>query len=130
MNKVEESVRALVTDPVFQQRLAKFLVHECFRNSKLENLYTSVIPKPKTGDDSDYMIKTIFGTEVPWPRMLRFDDAQMIPLTTDVVNRTYLCIHSLFDEETGCELLLRLRAGDLVPEWENPTLPAKDAHGA
>ena len=48
----------------------------------------------------------------------------------DVVNRTYLFIHRLFDEETGGELLFRLGARDLVPQWENSTFPAKKPRGA
>ena len=48
----------------------------------------------------------------------------------DVVNRTYLFIDRLFDEQTGGELLLRLGAGDLVPQWENPTLPPNKPRGA
>jgi hypothetical protein len=48
-------------------------------------------------------------------------------LMIEVVNRTYRFIHKLFDEETGGDLLLRLAKGDLVPQWENPTLLAMPA---
>lgn len=48
----------------------------------------------------------------------------------NVVNRIYLFILRLLDEETGGELLLRLAAGDLAPHWQNPTLPAKESGGA
>jgi hypothetical protein len=35
---VDDGVRAFVTDPVLQKRLAKYLVLHCFRNSVLEDL--------------------------------------------------------------------------------------------
>jgi hypothetical protein len=75
-----------------QQRLAKYLVHECFRNSELEKLHAGVVPDSKTGDYSDVIVKTPFG-EIPWREVSRFDDAEMQRLMTDVVNRTYLFIH-------------------------------------
>ena len=123
MENAKDAVRAFITDPALQQRLAKYLVHECFRKSEIENLHAGVAPGSKTGDFSDVMVVTPFGG-IPWCEVSRFDDVEMKRLMTDVVNRTYLFIHRLFDEETGGELLLRLGAGDLVPQWENPTLPS------
>lgn len=123
MEDANEAVRALITEPIMQQRLAKYLVHECFLNSELENLHTGIVPRSKTGDYSDVIVRTPFG-DVPWPALSRFDDAEMKRLMIDVVNRTYGFIHRLFDEDTGGELWLRLGARDLVPQWENPTLPA------
>ena len=122
MEDAREAVRAFITEPVVQQRLAKYLVRECFRNSELENLHAGVVPDSKTGDYADVVVKTPFG-EIQWRDLSRFDDAEMKKLLIDVVNRTYHFIHQLFDEETGGELLLRLGAQDLVPQWENPTLP-------
>jgi hypothetical protein len=78
----------------------------------------------KSGDYSDVTVKTPFG-DIAWRDLSRFDDAEMKRLIIDVVNRTYLFIHRLFDEETGGELWLRLGARDLVPQWESPALPAK-----
>lgn len=52
MNK-DESVKALITDPVLQQRLAKYLVLKCFRNSVLEDLHAGIIPDSKSGDYTD-----------------------------------------------------------------------------
>jgi hypothetical protein len=68
------------------------------------------------------VVRTPFG-EIPWRELARFDDAEMKVLMLDVVNRTYKFIKKLFDEETGSELLLRLAARDLVPQWDNPILP-------
>jgi hypothetical protein len=124
MEDAKDAVKAFITEPALQQRLAKYLVHECFRHSELESLHSGVVPDSKTGDYSDVKVVTPFG-EISWRQLSRFDDAEMKRLMTDVVNRTYLFIHRLFDEETGGELLLRLGAADLVPQWETPTLPAK-----
>ena len=37
-----DAVRAFITDPVLQQRLAKYMVLQCFRNSMLEDLRAMV----------------------------------------------------------------------------------------
>lgn len=63
MNK-DESVKALITDPVLQQRLAKYLVLKCFRNSVLEDLHAGIIPDSKSGGFSDVVVRTPFG-EIP-----------------------------------------------------------------
>jgi hypothetical protein len=113
---------SFLADPVLQQRLAKYIVEQCFRNSQLEDLHAGTAPDSETGDYSDVVVKTPFG-EIPWRNLSRFDDAEMKVLMRDVVNLTYRFIHKLFDEEQGAELLLRLAARDLVPQWDNPTLP-------
>ena len=113
---------SFLADPVLQQRLAKYIVQQCFRNSQLEDLHAGTGPSSETGDYSDVVVKTPFG-EIPWRKLSRFDDAEMKVLMQDVVNRTYRFIHKLFNEEQGGELLLRLANRDLVPQWDNPTLP-------
>ena len=122
MDETREAVKAFINEPVIQQRLAKYLVLECFRTSELERLHAGTVPDSETGDYTDVVVKTPFG-EIPWRDLSRFDDAEMKKLMIEVVNRTYTFIHRLFDEETGGELLLRLGAQDLVPQWETPTLP-------
>jgi hypothetical protein len=126
MENVNQSVKAFITDPVLQQRLAKYLVEQCFRNSGLEELHAGTVPSSQTGDYSDVIVRTPFG-EIAWNRLSRLDDSEMKVLMIEVVNRTYRFIHKLFDEETGGDLLLRLAKGDLVPQWENPTLLAMPA---
>jgi hypothetical protein len=116
---MEDMVKAIVTDPVLQQRLAKYLVLRCFRNSVLEDLHAGVSPSSKSGDYFDVEIHTPFGA-IPWNKLSRFDDAEMKMLMIDVVNRTYQFIHELFDEEIGRRLLLQLAAQDPAPKWENP----------
>jgi hypothetical protein len=129
MEDAKAAVKALITEPVLQQRLAKYLVRECLRNSELENLHAGTVPDSKIGDHSDVVVRTPFG-EIPWRDLSRIDDAEMKRLMLDVVNRTYRFIHRLFDEETGGELLFRLATSDLVPQWDDPTLPGESTGNA
>ena len=117
MNK-DESVKALITDPVLQQRLAKYLVLKCFRNSVLEDLHAGIIPDSKSGDYTDVVVRTPFG-EIPWNDLSRLDDAEMKALMIDAVNVTYHLIQELFDEERGGELLLKLAAQYPAPDWND-----------
>ena len=118
MNK-DDAVKALITDPVMQQRLAKYLVLKCFRNSALEDLHTGMVPDTKTGDYTDIVVHTPFG-QIPWNELSRFDNSEMKALMVDVVNKTYHLIQELFDEERGGNLLLQLAAKDPAPDWEDP----------
>ena len=119
MDKRDDAIRVLITDPVLQKRLAKYLVHRCFRNSVLEDLHAGIAPDSKVGDYSEVLVSTPFG-EIPWPKLSRFDDEQMKALMIDVVQKTYGFIQELFDEENGGDLLLRLAARDPLPRWEDP----------
>ena len=49
MNSHDE-VRAFIPDPVLQQRLAKYMVLQCFRNSMLEDLHAGISPSSASGD--------------------------------------------------------------------------------
>jgi hypothetical protein len=119
MDNVDGAIRAFITDPALQKRLAKYLVQRCFRNSALEDLHAGTAPDSKAGDYSDVMVITPFG-EIAWRRLSRFDDGEMKALMIDVVQRVYEFIQELFDEERGANLLLRLAERDLVPRWQNP----------
>jgi hypothetical protein len=119
MDKTDDAIRVLITDPAMQKRLAKYLVHRCFRNSVLEDLHAGIAPASKAGDYSDVLVSTPFG-EIPWPKLSRFDDEEMKALMIDVVQKTYGFIQELFDEENGGDLLLRLAARDPLPRWEDP----------
>jgi hypothetical protein len=48
-------------------------------------------------------------------------------LMIDVVERTYRFIHTLFDEDTGGQILLRLAERDPLPHWNEPTLATTGA---
>jgi hypothetical protein len=115
----DDAVKALITDPVMQQRIAKHLVLKCFRNSVLEELHTGKVPASKTGDYSDVIVHTPFG-QIPWNELSRFDNAEMKALMVDVVNRTYHLVQEIFDQERGGNLLLQLAAKDPAPGWEDP----------
>ena len=125
MDNLRGSVKAFITDTVLQQRLAKYMVEQCFRNSQLEDLHAGTAPSSKTGDYSDVTVRTPFG-EIPWCQLSRLDDTEMKALMIDVVNRTYRFINRLFNEQTGGELLIRLATRDPLPQWENPTLLTED----
>jgi hypothetical protein len=116
-----EAVRAFVTDPVLQKRLAKQLVLQCFRNSRLEDLHAGISPDSAVGDFSDVNVTSPYG-EIPWTEVSRLNDDEMKELMVDVVNRAYRFIHTLFDENTSAELLIRLAERDPAPRWNDPTL--------
>ena len=115
----DDAVTALITDPVMQKRLAKYLALKCFRNSALEDLHAGIVPASKSGDYTDVVVRTPFG-EIPWNDLSRFDDAEMKALMIDVVNKTYQLVQELFDEQRGGELLLKLATRDPVPHWDDP----------
>ena len=126
----DEAVKAMIADPVLQQRLAKYLVLRCFRNSVLENLHAGIVPDSKSGDYTDVVVHSPFG-QIAWGKLSRFDDAEMKVLMMDVVNRTYKFIRELFHDESGAKLLLQLAERDPLPNWENPSYDAgKDAGNA
>ena len=119
MIEKNESVKALIADPVLQQRLAKHIVLKCFRNSILEDFHAGIVPGSICSDYSDVVVHTPFG-EIPWNDLSRLDDTEMKALMVDVVNRTYHLIQELFDEERGGELILKLAERDPAPGWNKP----------
>ena len=119
-----DALRLLITEPVLQQRLAKFIVLECFRNSVLEDLHAGISPSSAAGDYSDVLVNSPYGA-IPWPQVSRFNDEEMKKLIVDVVDRTYQFVHRLFDEAAGGVLLLSLAERDPAPHWQTPTLPSR-----
>ncbi len=119
MESVDSAIKAMITDPVLQQRLAKLLVLRCFRNSALEDLHAGIVPDSKTGDYSDVEVRSPFGA-IPWSKVSRISDEEMKALMIDVTNRAYKFIHELFDEERCARLLLQLAEKDPLPHWQNP----------
>jgi hypothetical protein len=79
---MKAAVKPTFTDPVLQERLAKYLVQRCFRNSVLEDLHAGIAPSSKTGDYSDVMVCTPFG-DIAWDRLSRFDDAEKSTFVTE-----------------------------------------------
>ncbi len=116
-----DEVRAFITDPALQRRLAKHLVLQCFRNSILEDFHAGTSPSSASGDYADVTVTSPYGV-IPWPKVSRLNDDEMKRLMIDVVDRTYKFIHALFDENTGGEVLLRLAERDPLPHWNEPRL--------
>ena len=116
-----DEVRAFIKDPVLQQRLAKYLVLQCVRNSMLEDLHAGISPSSASGNYSDVNVNTPYGV-IPWPKVSRLNDNEMKRLMIDVANRAYRFIHTLFDENAGPEILFRLAERDPLPQWNEPTL--------
>jgi hypothetical protein len=117
---VDDEIRALVTDPVLQKRLAKYLVLQCFRNSVIEDLHAGICPDSASGDYSDVRVSSPSG-DIPWPKVSRLNDDEMKRIMIDVVNWTYRFVHMLFDDDAGGKLILRLAERDPLPRWNEPT---------
>src|ERR1019366_7784214 len=117
-----DEVCTFIKDPVLQQRLAKYMVLQCFRNSMLEDLHSGISPSSASGDYSDVTVSSPYGV-IPWPKVSRLNDEEMKHLMIDVVEKTYRFIHTLFDESTGGQVLLRLAERVPLPHWNEPTLP-------
>jgi len=113
------SARLLAQNPQILKRLAKYMAQQCFRNTVLEDFHAGITPYSEAGDYSDVVVKTPAGT-IPWSKLSRLSDQEMKTLMIDVVNRTYLLLRTLFDEEVGSYLIQTLSQQDLMPNWNDP----------
>jgi ligand-binding SRPBCC domain-containing protein len=113
------SARLLVQNPLVLKRLAKYMAQQCFRNTVPEDFHAGITPYTEAGDYSDVLVKTPAG-EIPWSKLSRLSDEEMKTLMIDVVNRTYLLLQTLFDEDVGSYLIRTLSQQDLVPRWHDP----------
>jgi hypothetical protein len=87
----------------------------------LEDLHAGTSPSSVSGDYADVTVSSPYGV-IPWPKVSRLNDDEMKRLMIDVVDRTYHFIHTLFDENAGGQVLLRLAERDPLPHWNEPTL--------
>ena len=92
----------------------------------LEDLHAGTSPSSASGDYSDVTVSSPYGA-IPWLKVSRLNDDEMKRLMIDVVDRTYRFIHTLFDEDTGGQILLRLAERDPLPQWNEPTLSTTGA---
>ena len=92
----------------------------------LEDLHSGTSPSSASGDYGDVTVSSPYGV-IPWPKVSRLNDDEMKHLMIDVVDRTYHFIHTLFDENAGGQVLLRLAERDPLPHWNEPTLRADRA---
>jgi len=109
----------LAQNPQVLKRLAKYMAQQCFRNTALEDFHAGITPYSQAGDYSDVVVKTPAG-DIPWSKLARLSDEEIKALMIDVVNRTYLLLRTLFDEEVGLSLIQTLKQRDLVPNWNDP----------
>src|SRR5260370_462204 len=65
-----DDARTFLEDPVLQQRLAKYMVLQCCRNSMLEDLHAGISPSSAAGDYSDVTVSSPYGV-IPWPKVSR-----------------------------------------------------------
>ena len=86
-----------------------------------EDLHAGTSPSSASGDYADVTVSSPYGV-IPWPKVSRLNDDEMKRLKIDVVDRTYHFIHTLFDENAGGQVLLRLAERDPLPHWNEPTL--------
>ena len=119
MTDIDESIKELLRNPEFQQRLAKYIAERCFRNSLLEDFHTGKEPETETGDYSDVFVTTP-SRQIPWVEISRISDEEMKLLMQNVVNQTYRFVQELLDEERSGALMLKIAERDPVPQWDDP----------
>jgi hypothetical protein len=85
-----------------------------FETRSWKNFHAGITPYSQAGDYSGVFVKTLAG-EIPWSKLSRLSDEEMKTLMIDVVNRTYLLLQTLFDEDVGSYLIHTLSQQDLVP---------------
>ena len=112
-----ESARALVTDDLVLQRLAKLIVERGFRN-RLEDIHAGTFPSSKSGDGTDIKVVSPYG-EIPWNRLGRISDEEMKQINKGAVDYVYNFLANLLDGNLW-SLLEHLRDNDPLPRWDAP----------
>jgi hypothetical protein len=83
-----------------RKRLAKWMAHFCFRDTKLEQFHN------------------------------RFTDDDMKELMIDCADHCYALVCMLFATESGDQLIEMLKEHDEVAHWDDPEMPAALIEGA
>jgi hypothetical protein len=106
-------------NPKVLERLAKRIVVDCFRNQgTLENIHAGIFPSSATGDFEDVKVVTPYG-EIPWNRLSRISDEEMMAMNKTAVNRVYQYI-SGFATGRLFALCSKLKDIDLLMSWDSP----------
>src|SRR5262249_20400945 len=90
-----EQLAELKTDAILRKRLAKKMAHDCFRNTKLEDMHAAG----------------------------KFSNEDMKALMIDVVDHCYDFIMELCSPH-GADIIDDLKRRDELPEWKEPELLA------
>jgi hypothetical protein len=114
-----KTLKEIRSNTLLKKRLSKVMAHQCFRNTKLENLHAGLSPSSKTGDFSDVKVVSPYG-EIPWTRVSRFNDDEMKELMIDVANHCYDFLLLLFNDIKGNDIIELLKTTDVKKDWERP----------
>ena len=99
--------------------LSKIVAMICIRNTRLEDLHAGVQPGTLTGDYSDVNVIDATGQTIPWRIVSHIDDAQMVDLMRDIVNRLFT-FHMRRDDPSFRDHLDRWMTAS--NKWDNPVL--------
>lgn len=113
----KKRTRALLTDNLVLQRLAKLVVEQGFRN-RLEDIHGGTFPSSKSGDGTDIKVVSPYG-EIPWNRLGRISDEEMKRINKGAVDYVYNFLTNLLDGNLW-SVLEHLSDHDPLPHWDAP----------
>jgi hypothetical protein len=96
----------------------------CVRNTVIENYHAGQFPQSKTGDYSDVKVVTSFG-EIPWNKLSRISDPEMMAFNKEVVNNLYTYLECLLNPNFDRKLKERFMsyANEYYPyHWDEPII--------
>ncbi len=108
----KKRTRALLTNDLVLQRLAKLIVEQGFRN-RLEDIHCGTFPSSKSGDGTDIKAVSPYG-EIPWNRLGRISDDEMKRINKGAVDYVYNFLTNLLDGNLW-SVLEKLRDNDPLP---------------
>jgi hypothetical protein len=123
-----DQLAEIKNNEVIRKRLAKLMASHCFRNSMLEDFHAGTVPSSRSADYSDVKVVTPYG-EIRWNDLSRMSDEEMKALMIDAVNRSYRFLSELFNTPYGDTVIEALKNRDPLPEWNDPTIQARQSSG-
>ena len=101
--------------------LAKSIVHNCVRQTYLEELHRGKFPVSETGDYSD--VKVVYPSgEIPWNNLARLNDAEMKVLIKQVFNRVYTYLKFIDEGREGFVDAMAHNTGVYTKKWDEPEI--------